>query len=115
MDEARKAGVHSFIYKDMGHDHLFYVIRSTMKGNGIYPGPNEGVSPANQFTEKEIAIIRLICQGKTRGETAKELGVSDSAIGPYITSILDKSGFDSISKFAIYAAGRGLIVTDTGQ
>ena len=112
VEEARKAGVHSFMYKDMGHDHLFYVLRSTIKGKGVYPGLNDNMSLANQFTEKEIAIIRLICQGKTRRETAKELGVTEASLGPHITSILDKSGFDSISKFAIYAAGRGLILAD---
>ena len=110
IEEARKAGVDSFMYKDMGHDHLFYVIRSTMQGHGVYPGPNDQVSFAAKFTEKEIEIIRLICQGKTRGETAKELNISEAYLGQQITSILNKSGFDSISKFAIYAVGRGLIV-----
>ena len=61
-------------------------------------------------TEKEIAVIRLVCAGKSRSEIVRELGLSESTIKPIITSILDKSGFDSISKFAIYAVSRGLIV-----
>ena len=63
-------------------------------------------------TEKEIAVIRLVCQGKSRSEMSKELGISESMIKPIITSILDKTGFDSIMKFAVYAVGRGLIVPD---
>jgi len=112
MDEARKAGAHSYIYKNSTNDHLFYVIRSTMQGNGIYPGPNSNVSFAAQFTEKEIAVIRLVCQGKSRNEMIQEMGISESMLKPIITSILDKSGFDSIAKFAIYAVSRGLIVPD---
>ena len=112
IDEARKAGVHSYFYKYAGNEHLFYVIRSTMKGVGIYPGPDEKSPFAAQFTEKEIAVIRLVCQGKTRSEMIKELDISESTIKPIITSILDKTGFDSIMKFAIYAVGRGLIVSD---
>jgi DNA-binding NarL/FixJ family response regulator len=112
VDEARKAGAHSFIDKDMGNEYLFFVIRSTMKGKGVYPGPENRAHFAAQFIEKEIAVIRLVCQGKTREEMVKELGLSESSPGRHITSILDKSGFDNIMKFAIYAVGQGLIVTE---
>ena len=61
IDEARKAGAHSFITKNSGNEHLFYTIRSTMQGRGIYPGPEESSPFAAQFTEKEIAVIRLVC------------------------------------------------------
>ena len=110
VDEARKARAHSFIDKNMGNEHLFYVIRNTMKGHGIYPGPPDISRFASQFTEKEIAVIRLVCQGKTRDEMAQELGISESSLGQHITAILDKSGFESIMKFAVYALGQGLIV-----
>ena len=110
VDEAKKAQVQSYIYKNSGNKHLFYVIRSTMEGVGVYPGPSENSPFASQFTDKEIAIIRLVCLGKTRDEIAKELGVSEFTLKSNITSILDKTGFDSITKFALYALSRDLIV-----
>jgi DNA-binding NarL/FixJ family response regulator len=109
-EEARKAGAHSFIDKNMGNDHLFHVIRNTMKGYSIYSGQQDRLPFATRFTEKEIAVIRLVCQGMARDEMAKNLGVSESMIKQHITAILDKTGFDSISKFAIYAVGEGLVV-----
>ena len=112
IDEARKAGAHSYITKQSGNEHLFYAVRSTMKGHGVYPGPEESSPFAAQFTEKEVAVIRLVCQGKSRNEMVEELNISESMLKPIITSILDKTGFDSISKFAIYAVSRGLIVPD---
>jgi DNA-binding NarL/FixJ family response regulator len=112
VDEAKKAGAHSFIDKNMGNDYLFFVIRSTMKGNGVYPGPQDRPAFAGRFTEKEIAVIRLVCKGKTREEMAKELDLSESSLGRHITAILNKSGFDNIMKFAIYAVGQGLVVVD---
>jgi len=112
IDEARKAGVHSYLYKSSGKDHLLYVIRSTMNGTGIYPGPADVSFLINRFKEKELAVIRLVCQGMARNEIAEKLNVSESMIKQHIASILDKSGFDSISKFAIYAVGQGLIVPD---
>jgi DNA-binding NarL/FixJ family response regulator len=111
-EEARKAGAHSFIDKGMGNDHLFHVIRNTMKGYSIYSGLSDRMPFAARFTEKEIAVIRLVCQGMARNEMEKTLGVSESTIKQHITSILDKTGFDSISKFAIYAVGEGLIVPE---
>ena len=110
VDEARKAGAHSYMYKNTEKAHLFYVIRSTMKGKGIYPGPVDASPFVEKFSEKEFAVIRMVCQGMSRNEIAQKLNVSESMIKQHITSILDKTGFDSISKFAIYAVSQGLIV-----
>jgi len=112
-EEARKAGAHSFMDKDMGNDHLFHVIRNTMKGYSIYSGHSDHLQFTAPFSEKEIAVIRLVCQGMARDEMAAKLGVSESMIKQHITSILDKTGFDSISKFAIYAVSEGLIVPES--
>ena len=112
VEESRKAGVHSFIDKQMGNEHLFYVIRNTMKGFGIYSNTTERQPFTAHFSEKEIAVIRMVCQGMERDQMAKELKVSESMIKQYVTSILNKTGFDSISKFAIYAVGQGLVAPD---
>jgi len=110
IEEAMKIKAHSYLHKSSGIDHLLYVIRSTMKGAGIYPSPAD-ISPfAQTFTDKELIVINYVCQGMTRNEIAQNLNVSESMVKQYITSILDKSGFDSISKFAIYAVSQGLIV-----
>jgi DNA-binding NarL/FixJ family response regulator len=111
-EEARKAEAHGFIDKDMGNEHLFYVIRHAMKGFSIYSGHAARQSFAAQFTEKEIAVICMVCQGMARDEIAKRLDVSEAMIKKHITSILDKTGFDSILRFALYAVGQGLIVPE---
>jgi DNA-binding NarL/FixJ family response regulator len=112
VDEARKAGAHSFMDKDMGCDHLLYVIRKTLEGYSIYSVHADRPYFTSQFTEKEITVLRLVCQGKNRSEVAKEMGISEVKLKSFITSILDKSGFDNVMKFAIYAVGKGLIVPD---
>jgi DNA-binding NarL/FixJ family response regulator len=111
-EEAKKAGAHSFIDKNVENEHLFHVIRSTMKGLNIYSGHAENRPYAAQFTEKEITILRMVCETMSREEIAKTMGVSEATIKRIIKSILDKTGFDSISKFAIYAVGKGLIVPE---
>jgi len=112
IDEAKKAGAHSYVYKNSGYEHLFYVIRNTMQGNGIYPGPENHFSLDAQFNDKELAVIRLVCKGKSRTEIVKELGMSEAVIKRIISAILEKTEFDNIMKFAIYAVSRGLIVPE---
>jgi len=112
---ARKAGVHSFIYKESNSEHLLYVIRSTMSGHGIYPGPGDDKRLKIPFSDTEIAIIRLVCQGKSRDEIAQALHMSEGSIKGAITGILNKTGFDSIMKFSIYAVAHGLIVPEHGD
>ena len=112
VDAARKAGIHSFVYKDRDPEYLLHVICNTMEGHGTYPGPNDQPWFTTQFTEREIEIIRMVCKGKSRDEMSKELGISERYLGQHITAILDKSGFDNILKFAVYASSQGLIVVD---
>jgi len=111
-EEAKKSGAHGFINKSMSNEHMFYVIRSVMNGMSIFSGSADRQSFAAQFTEKEIDVICMVCQGLARDEIAKRLDVSEAMIKKHITSILDKTGFDSILRFALYAVGQGLIVPD---
>jgi DNA-binding NarL/FixJ family response regulator len=110
INEAIKAGAHSFFDKDMGKEHFFYILRSTMKGINTFPVRSDHSYYSGIFTEQEIAIIRLVGQGKTRNEMAMSLNISEAVLGRHITSILDKSGFDNIMKFAVYFTGQGLII-----
>ena len=112
LEAARKAGAHSFVYKDSDSEHLLYVIRSTMKGKGTYPGPGDDALAAARFSEVEIKVIRLVCQGKKRNEIVEALHMSESSVKAVISDILEKTGFDSITKFSMYALSRGFIVPD---
>jgi DNA-binding NarL/FixJ family response regulator len=110
VEGARKAGAHSFIYKDSDSEHLLYVIRRTMQGKGVYPGPGEEAMAKDLFTADEIKVIRLVCQGKDREEIAHTLHMSESSVKAIFLSVRDKTGFESITKFSMHAVAKGLIV-----
>ncbi|MCL2010349.1 MAG: response regulator transcription factor [Synergistaceae bacterium] len=110
IEAAMKAGAHSFVYKNSDSRHLLNVIRSTMEGNTNYPGPRNDVIADARFSEEEIAIIRLVCQGKKRDEIAQALFLSERTVKSLIAGILNKTGFDSIMKFSMYAVAHGFIV-----
>jgi DNA-binding NarL/FixJ family response regulator len=112
LDAARQAGAHSFIYKDSDSDHVLHVIRGTMKGKGTYPGPDDEAIARTRFSEVEIKVIRLVCQGKKRSEISVVLHMSESSVKAVISDILTKTGFDSITKFSMYALAHGFIVPE---
>jgi DNA-binding NarL/FixJ family response regulator len=109
-DKAKKAGAHSFVKKDSGKEYLLFVIHNTMQGNGIYPGQSDSKPFVEQFTERELVVLRLICQGKSRNEVVSELAMSESLVKKIIATILKKTCFNSISKFAVYAVSKRLII-----
>ncbi|MCL2011154.1 MAG: response regulator transcription factor [Synergistaceae bacterium] len=114
IDAARKAGAHSFVYKNSDSRHLLHVIRGTLNGNGIFPRPGEDALSKARFSDAEMAIIRLVCQGKSRSEMAAALSLSESRIKQLVTGILNKTGFENILKFSVYAVANGFIVPDGG-
>ncbi len=108
---AREAGVHSFVYKNIGTQELIGVIRSTFNGYSIYPNEAQNaLSDIATLTQTEMDILRLVCEAKSRKEVAAELYMSESNVKRHITEILAKTGYDSILKLAVHAVSQGLIV-----
>jgi len=112
IDAALKAGAHSFVYKNTDSRHLLYVIRNTMDGKGIYPGPGNATLTKYSFSDSEIALIRLACKGKNRHEIMRAMNISETNVKSLISGILDKTGFDSIVEFSLYSLANDLIVPD---
>jgi len=110
MDSSKKAGVDSFLYKNVRSEILLATIRSTMEGYGTFPKEAPSVLPGKlSFTDKEIAVLRLVCEAKSRKEIARELAMSEGSVKAVISDILDKTGYDSILKFAVFAVSKGYI------
>ena len=116
ISQAKDAGVHSFVYKNIGTEELVSIIRSTFKGYSIYPNEVKSVfSVAAKLTQTEIDILRLVCEAKSRKEVAAELFMSESTVKRHITEILAKTGYDSILKLAVHAVSQGLIVPNNNS
>ena len=112
VDAAHKAGAHSFVYKDVGSSHLLNVIRNTMEGHGVYPGPGDELFAKASFSDAEITLIHLVCMGKNRKEIAQALAMPEGSVKELIAGILNKTGFDNIMHFSVYAVANGFIIPD---
>lgn len=111
IDRAKNVGADSFVYKTIPTKELITVIRNVMNGYSTFPlSKKEEISFLKDLTDNELNIIRLYCQGNNRKEIASKLNFSESTIKNNITLILEKTGFASMSKFAIWLMQNGFIV-----
>ena len=111
VEQARTAGVDSFVYKNVGTTELLGIIRSTVEGYSTFPLAQQSIfSDAAQLTDTELAILRLVCETKTRKEIATELYLSEGTVKRHISEILAKTGYDNILRLAVHAVSTGLIV-----
>ncbi len=111
VDQAREAGVDSFVYKNVGTAELLGIIRSTMEGYSTFPLAQQSIfSDAAQLSDTELDILRLVCETKTRKEIASELYLSEGTVKRHISEILAKTGYDNILRLAVHAVSTGLIV-----
>lgn len=111
VEQARTAGVDSFVYKNVGTTELLGIIRSTVEGYSTFPLARQSIfSDAAQLTDTELAILRLVCETKTRKEIATELYLSEGTVKRHISEILAKTGYDNILRLAVHAVSTGLIV-----
>ena len=108
---AKKSGADSFIYKNINDEQFLNTIRNTMAGYNTFPDKLPVPIPFKfTFNDREMRVLRLFCQGKTRPEIARELEVSEALIKAIVTSLLNKTGFDSILRLSIYLTSAGFIM-----
>ncbi|WP_288766418.1 response regulator transcription factor [uncultured Varibaculum sp.] len=110
VEEARAAGVDAFTYKNISTSDLLALLRATVKGENSFPdSPARPSFGANQFNEREMEVLRLVCAGYPRKKIAKEMFLSENTIKSYISRLLAKSGFTSVARLALWAVSNGYI------
>ena len=110
IEQAHAAGADSFVYKNVSTAELISIIRSTMEGYSTFPAAQLGDKTLESLDEEEIQILRLVCENKSRREIANELFLSEGTVKRRISTILAKTGYDSIMKLAVHAVSDGYIV-----
>jgi two-component system, NarL family, response regulator DesR len=92
FQRALKAGVSGYLLKDSPSEELADSIRSVMSGKRIYaPELMDGFySEENPLTEREMAVLELVADGKNTKEIASQLTITTGTVRNYISAILDK-------------------------
>ncbi len=122
VSRAMELGAHGYLLKDVAFDELELALSSVLE-TGFYF--NERVSKSllsslvnkqkivphfqenTQLTEREMEILKLICQEYTTSEIAQSIYLSTRTIEGYRARLLEKSGARNSAGLVVYAAKKG--------
>lgn len=113
LDKAKKYNLDGLIYKDIDSESLLTSINQILNGYTLFPDNyiyNDDNEKLKNLSTKEIKILKLLCGAIDRETIAKELNITSGTLKNYITNILNKMGFDSISKLTMFCVSNGYIV-----
>lgn len=111
---AFQAGAAGYITKDSPREELVKAVQKVMEG-GRYVNPataerlaldlERGVDrpPHYALSDREFEVLRLIAAGRTVGEIAGLLELSDKTVSTYRARILEKMGMKSNAEIIHYA------------
>jgi two-component system response regulator NreC len=70
---------------------------------------NDGAQDGSPLTLREIAVVRLLAEGRSNKQAAWELGVSARTVESHRSHIMDKMNFSSFSDLIRFALRSGII------
>jgi DNA-binding NarL/FixJ family response regulator len=116
---AFKAGASGYISKASSRDELREAVLKVIKG-GRYISPSlaermvvditsSEKAPHEQLSDRELQVLCLIASGRTVGEIAESLSLSDKTISTYRRRILDKMRLSTNAELTHYAIKNKLV------
>lgn len=112
-------GATGFLLKDEREDRLFDAISEAARGrSALAPGVASRLverlrdDTESHVSEREIEILRLVAQGRSNREIARELHISDSTVKAHMLHIFDKLDVTDRTAAVTTALRRGIIRLD---
>ncbi len=101
--EAAQAGAQGFLLKDASPEDLIDAIARLAQGQTLLqPVATDGVreryryhatdAPTELFSEREIAVLRLLAGGYSNKEIGRSLFLAEGTVKNYVSDILEKLG-----------------------
>ncbi len=112
---ARSIGVESFWYKETAKDPIMDIMDRTMAGEHVYPDSTPaislGMASSNEFTERELDILREITTGASNKDIAEKLCLSQFTIKTHVQHLMEKTGLANRTELAVKARAAGLVIS----
>ena len=118
---AVKAGAAGYLLKDVEPRELAEAIRTVHRGRGLlhpslvsrlmheFAGEQERTETLEALTEREMDVLRLIAQGKSNREIAREFVLSEKTVKTHVSNILAKLQLADRTQAALYAVRNRLV------
>jgi len=116
VKRAMASGACGYLLKDASPFELEQALRSVLTmGSYFSPAiaqrlmqPSEPTA-ADELTQRQVEILRLIAEGRASKEIAFELGLSSKTIDVHRARIMDRLRLNDIASLTRYAVRKGLI------
>jgi two-component system, NarL family, invasion response regulator UvrY len=113
-------GASAFINKELSPDILVQAIQAAYKGKRYFTPTQAGLfadqlaarsrgGQHQELTDRELQVLRLIAQGKTKDEMAKVLDISKNTISNHRVNILRKLNLHNTAEITRYALENKMI------
>ena len=116
--DAVRAGAIGYLLKDTDAHELRRAIKAAAAGQ-VHLSPQAAArllsevrtpeKTSEPLTERETDVLRLLAQGKTNKEIARELNIAEQTVKTHVSHVLDKLEVPSRTQAALYAIRVGLV------
>ncbi|MDR3723858.1 MAG: response regulator transcription factor [Terracidiphilus sp.] len=111
--QALEAGAAGYVIKDMPQQVLFDAIRKVRSGGRYLPNPiSKALAsrvPNSALSKRESDVLKLIAQGRSNGEIAGELGITEGTVKCHVSVILNRLNARDRTQAVVTALQRGLL------
>jgi DNA-binding NarL/FixJ family response regulator len=114
---AIRAGAIGYLLKDTEANELIRSIKAAAEGQ-VQLSPQAAARLMREvrapespeaLTERETEVLRLLAQGQSNKEIARELSIGEKTVKTHVSSILGKLNVSSRTQAALYAVRIGLV------
>jgi DNA-binding NarL/FixJ family response regulator len=124
--EALRAGASGFVLKDDPPEQLIAAVRTVAAGDALlsptvtrrviqkFARIPRAASPTglDELTAREHEVFRLVAAGRSNGEIARELHISETTVKTHVTHILQKLDLRDRVQLVVLAHQAGLFEAD---
>ena len=111
LPRAKAAGASGFVYKSKSLHFFLEAAKTVMAGKTCFPEPKKIPLPQGEtpLSDREMEVLRLICNHMTTKEIAQELFISENTVKYHKANMLQKTGFSKVVDLAFYMITNGWI------
>jgi DNA-binding NarL/FixJ family response regulator len=124
VSAALSAGASGYLVKDIEPEVLVAGVRSVVKGGAplspsvaaqlLRQGGAQLAPTAASLTPRESEILRLIAEGHTNKQIARQLGISEKTVKTHCSRLFQRIGVIDRTQAAVWAT-RNLPIDDTSK
>ena len=114
IQKAKESGSDSFWYKEYGETSLLEICNRTVQGEHVWPDVLPvvmiGLARSDEFTERELEVIRELAQGSRYEDITEALHISMNTVKYHVKNILNKTGFKTTLQLVAEVVEKRLIL-----